>query len=330
MRVPIVLLLFACLLLTPSSAQAATEPGEKRANTSSFGYPIGLPNRVPGDGFYIRDGFAVENTWYKPRWWHTGEDWYTTDGSTENALVYAVADGEVVYAGANYPGRVVIIQHEKQLFSMYGHLKTELKVRLGQKVKRGDLLGVVRAGWKQAPAHLHFEIRTFLTTRVVNGAKPRYGYPCGVNCPPGPGYWPQAAPEHPAKLGWRNPSMVVNNRLAPASEVVIVAKPVSSTLTLWSEPKLHGAVPQVVAEITAKAGQRFSLAQVQTMRADGAGTSAEAYGVWYKVQLGNERTGWVQALVPSDEEVSSDGRATAVRFNLVPVPSDESSKAIKR
>lgn len=36
--------------------------------------PIGLPGRILGDGFLIRHGFAMENTWYLPGWLHAGED----------------------------------------------------------------------------------------------------------------------------------------------------------------------------------------------------------------------------------------------------------------
>ena len=64
-------------------------------------------------------------------------------GDTAGARVYAVADGEVVYAGANYPGRVVIVRHADDLYSMYGHLDPALAVRVGQQVARGDLIGTV-------------------------------------------------------------------------------------------------------------------------------------------------------------------------------------------
>lgn len=72
-------------------------------------YPLGLLGKTPGDGVYIRDSYAVENTGYNPGWLHTAEDWYALEGSCVGLPVYAVTDGEVVYAGANYPGRVVII-----------------------------------------------------------------------------------------------------------------------------------------------------------------------------------------------------------------------------
>jgi murein DD-endopeptidase MepM/ murein hydrolase activator NlpD len=109
--------------------------------------------------------------------------------------VYAVATGEVVFAGSDYPGRVVIVRHADDLFSKYGHLDYALAVGVGDVVERGQPLGTILARTDgRAPSHLHFEIRTFLTTPEVNGDSPRYGFACGVDCPPGPGYWPIDAP----------------------------------------------------------------------------------------------------------------------------------------
>ena len=100
--------------LTPAErptapATAAPSPNAAPAPPSSlFSYPIGVPGEPLGDGFFIRDGAEVENTWYNPGYWHTGEDWYAVAGDTAGAHVYAIADGAVVYVGGNYPGRVVI------------------------------------------------------------------------------------------------------------------------------------------------------------------------------------------------------------------------------
>src|SRR5688572_18541808 len=66
----------------------------------AFSLPIGLPGRVLGDGFLVRHGYACENTWYNPGWLHTAEDYYVPDGNAAGAGIYAVADGEVVFAGS--------------------------------------------------------------------------------------------------------------------------------------------------------------------------------------------------------------------------------------
>ncbi|MEO7910565.1 MAG: M23 family metallopeptidase, partial [Roseiflexaceae bacterium] len=213
--------------LAPSAVPAAM----------AYSYPIGLLGRPLGDGFFIRHGYTTENTWYNPGYWHTGEDWYAQQGETAGAQVYAIAEGQVVYAGANYPGRVVIVRHADNLFSMYGHLDPNLSVRVDQQLTRGDLIGTVLRRGDTTPNHLHFEIRTFLIAPEVNGAAPRYPFRCGRNCLPGPGYWPIDAPDVPSDLGWRNPIHLLARRMVASGtlgQAVVATKPISSSVTLWS------------------------------------------------------------------------------------------------
>lgn len=40
----------------------------------AFGYPMALPGRAAGDGSVARHGYAVENTWFLPGYWHAGGD----------------------------------------------------------------------------------------------------------------------------------------------------------------------------------------------------------------------------------------------------------------
>lgn len=289
-----------------------------------YSYPIGLPGRPPGDGFLIRHGASVENTWYAPGNWHTGEDWYALEGDTGGALVYAAAAGEVVYAGANYPGRVVILAHPDGLYSMYGHLDPGLLVAPGDRVARGQTLGVVlEQRGARAPSHLHFEIRTFLTAREVNGEAPRYGYRCGPGCPPGPGYWPIEAPDLPGERGWRNPTHVIARRMAdgppgaPLGEVVVATSPVSASLALWSAPP-GDPTRRPVATPTLRPGERLPLLAVWAGDEAPLATSALAYELWYQVRLAGGLEGWAQAAVPAADETGADGRPSSVRFNLLP------------
>jgi murein DD-endopeptidase MepM/ murein hydrolase activator NlpD len=289
----------------------------------SYSYPIGLPGRPLGDGFLIRHGFQVENTWYNPGHWHTGEDWYALEGDTGGALVYAVAAGEVVYAGANYPGRVVVVAHPDGLFSMYGHLDPQLAVRVGDPVVRGQLLGTVLTQRDaRAPSHLHFEIRSFLTAREVNGAAPRYGYRCGVNCPPGPGYWPIGAPDLPVDQGWHNPAHVVARRMfagagASLGEVIVAASPVSPSITLWSGPPDDPARRELAA-LPLVAGERHPLLAVWAGAEAPPETGASAYELWYRLRLRGGQEGWAQAAAASPEETGADGRPSSVRLTLLP------------
>jgi murein DD-endopeptidase MepM/ murein hydrolase activator NlpD len=285
-----------------------------------------LPGRPPGDGLFIRHGYAVENTWFNPGYWHAGEDWYLLDGDSGGASVYAVAAGDVVYVGSNYPGRVVIVQHPDGLYSMYGHLDPAVAVQPGQQVERGALLGTLLQRSDTVPDHLHFEIRTFYLQDAVNGATPRYGFPCGVNCPPGPGYWPISAPDHPSDMGWRNPLHVLANRaFAPAGapapfDLIVVAQPAAESLTLWSAPPAAAGepAPEALATVPLQPGERFPLLDSWIGPEDSRETSALAYHIWYHIRLPDGRTGWVQAAVASSFETGSNGRPATIRFNMVP------------
>jgi murein DD-endopeptidase MepM/ murein hydrolase activator NlpD len=303
---------------------APARPSLAQPLAPAFAYPVGLPGGVLGDGFIVRHGYASENTWYLPGFLHTGEDWYTTEGDAAGAGVYATAAGEVVFAGSDYPGRVVILLHADDLFSMYGHLDYALPVEIGDVVERGRPLGTVLARTDgHAPSHLHFEVRTFLTTSEVNGGSPRYGFACGVDCPPGPGYWPIDAPEHPSVIGWRNSTHVIGGRAwpdgIPAGAEVILAETAPDIITLWSAPA-GDAGAEAFGEISAiTPGAAFSLIEIAAGAEDTTGTSAEAYRLWYRIALPTGAEGWVQAAVPSANDTGSDGRPSSVRFDFLPV-----------
>ena len=284
--------------------------------------PIGLPGAFPGDGFFVRHGYATENTWYNPGWLHTAEDWYALEGDTAGAEVYAIADGAIVFAGSDYPGLVVIVRHADDLYSMYGHLDEALAHREGS-VRRGQLLGTMLARTDgRAPSHLHVEVRTFLTTSEVNGDSPRYGYACGYQCPPGPGYWPMDAPEHPSSMGWRNPTHVTWSRMfggeaPPAGAEVVVPAGARQVAPLWSAPADDAGAKQV-GELPLVPGDRLPLLAVVAGPEDTRGESAEAYRLWCQVEAPDAGTGWVQAAVPSTNDTMSDGRPASIRFDLLP------------
>jgi hypothetical protein len=295
---------------------------EAQTATPVFTYPVGLPGRVLGDGFLVRHGYATENTWYNPGWWHAGEDWYLAEGESGGAGVYAAAAGEVVFAGSEYPGRVVIVAHPDGLYSMYGHLDYALAVETGQAVDRGQPLGTVLARTDGlAPSHLHFEIRTFFTTPEVNGNAPRYGVACGFDCPPGPGYWPIDAPEHPSAMGWRNPTHVINRRAwagdVPAGADVVVAEAAPEGTSLWAAPG-DAADAELLGEVALRAGDRYPLLAVDAGAEDTTGTSGEAYRVWYRIALPDGAEGWVQPAMPTANDTGSDGRPSSVRFDFLP------------
>ncbi|MGC4105641.1 MAG: M23 family metallopeptidase [Thermomicrobiales bacterium] len=280
--------------------------------------PIRWPGRLPGDGFLILHGYAAENQAFAG-WWHTGENWYAIDGGdTAGAEVLAVASGVVVFAGYDYPGPVVIVQHKPFLYSMYGHLDYALNVRETDVVEAGQLIGTVlrRTDEGGSPSHLHFEIRDFLFRDQINGDNPSYGVHCGYRCAPGPGYWPQDAPEHPSELGWLNPlaAMTTWREGGPAFAVTPSQSGVGRTVSLLAGPD---AAAEVIGSFTLTEGTTYAIAEVSTAPSDGTGTSAEAYAVWYRTTIDGV-DGWFSAIAVSDEAVGADGRPSAVDLLVIP------------
>jgi murein DD-endopeptidase MepM/ murein hydrolase activator NlpD len=86
---------------------------------------------------------------------HTGIDF----GAGEGTPILAAADGTVVSAGVlgGY-GNATVIDHGSSLATLYGH-QSRLLVVAGQRVKRGQVIGLVgHTGFATGP-HLHFEVR---------------------------------------------------------------------------------------------------------------------------------------------------------------------------
>lgn len=92
---------------------------------------------------------------YKTRRMHTGMD-FTADKGTE---VYATGDGvvELVEVKRWGYGKQIVINHGFGYKTRYAHL-SGFKVRRGQKVKRGDLIGLVGSTGKSTGPHLHYEV----------------------------------------------------------------------------------------------------------------------------------------------------------------------------
>ena len=88
------------------------------------------------------------------QYFHTGLDLRAMIGTN----IYAMADGEVSIADKFViPGNAVIIDHGNTIFSKYYHL-SELLVKPGQKVKKGELIAKSgNTGRVEAP-HLHWEV----------------------------------------------------------------------------------------------------------------------------------------------------------------------------
>jgi len=72
--------------------------------------------------------------------------------------VFAMAQGTVRFAGTMRGfGNVVWIDHGGSILSVYAHLSA-IRVRQGQRIRRGELLGLSGQSGDATAPHLHFEV----------------------------------------------------------------------------------------------------------------------------------------------------------------------------
>ena len=136
---------------------------------------------------------------------HLGDDLNGIGGENSDFgdPIFAVADGQVIFAREAGPGwgNVIIVVHtydengqRRYVQSYYGHVDTML-VEPNQGVRRGEQIATVGNAGGRYWAHLHFEMREFLTPFI------------------GPGYREDTR-------GWINPSEFIRqHRGAPEGDV---------------------------------------------------------------------------------------------------------------
>jgi murein DD-endopeptidase MepM/ murein hydrolase activator NlpD len=91
---------------------------------------------------------------YRTRRFHEGMD-FTAPVGTD---IYATGNGTVRLAGWRQGyGNTVEINHGFGYMTLYGHMN-QVKVKLGQKVSRGDVIGKVGSTGKSTGPHLHYEV----------------------------------------------------------------------------------------------------------------------------------------------------------------------------
>ncbi len=162
-------------LQLPSALELAALP-----TATGFDYPLGN-----------RDGALAYNAQPFTENRHLGDDLNGIGGENSDLgdPVYAIADGRVLLATEGGPGwgNVLILLHaydeggtRRYLQSFYAHLDA-FKVAPGAVVRRGQEIATVGNAHGKYLAHLHLELREFLTPYI------------------GPGYRAETS-------GWLNPS----------------------------------------------------------------------------------------------------------------------------
>lgn len=117
---------------------------------------------------WVTSGFGprVSPFTEKPAW-HDGLD----IGAAANAPVQAPAQGRVTSVGFDPKlGNVVKLDHGFGIETLYGHLAKSL-VKEGQRVKRGDVVGLVGSSGLATGPHLHYMVKvngqTFDPTKYI-------------------------------------------------------------------------------------------------------------------------------------------------------------------
>jgi len=117
---------------------------------------------------WVTSGFGprVSPFTEKPAW-HDGLD----IGAAANAPVQAPAQGRVTSVGFDPKlGNVVKLDHGFGIETLYGHLAKTL-VKEGQRVKRGDVVGLVGSSGLATGPHLHYMVKvngqTFDPTKYI-------------------------------------------------------------------------------------------------------------------------------------------------------------------
>lgn len=117
-----------------------------------------IPSIRPVDGGYLNSSFGyridpIDNV----KRFHQGQDITVPSGTP----IYAPADGIVkraYYVGGF--GNHIKLDHGDGYTSLFAHL-SKIKVKYGQKVKRGDIIGLSGNTGRSTAPHLHYEIHYY-------------------------------------------------------------------------------------------------------------------------------------------------------------------------
>ncbi len=102
---------------------------------------------------------------------HKGVDYAASTGTP----IMAAGDARVQFAGwQNGYGRVVILDHGRGHTTLYGHMSRLGKIKVGQRIAQGTVIGYVGSTGLATGPHLHYEFR-------INGV---HRNPLSVTMPP--------------------------------------------------------------------------------------------------------------------------------------------------
>ena len=117
-----------------------------------------IPSIRPVQEGYLGSGFGYrEDPFTDKVRYHYGQDFAVNTGTK----VYTPAQGKVRFAGnqGGY-GKVIKIDHGNGYRTIYAHL-SNIKVKRGQELKRGELIATSGHTGRSAGPHLHYEVHQY-------------------------------------------------------------------------------------------------------------------------------------------------------------------------
>lgn len=146
------------LVLVPGETFMLTisEVQDKEINLSGASYDFSASTGIMLSKFVFPEQNKVISR-FGPRngRMHKGTDIRSATGDT----IVAAFDGQILKSGYERGfGNLIVIQHEKDIKTYYGHLSKYLMKR-GTWVKKGEPIGLAGSTGRATGSHLHFEIR---------------------------------------------------------------------------------------------------------------------------------------------------------------------------
>jgi len=113
------------------------------------------PSIKPVDGWITSKFGNRKSPFTGQKEFHSGLDISNKSGTK----IVATADGRISYAAKKmYIGNLIVIDHGNGWITKYGHLK-KILVKSGQKIKRGDVIGLIGNTGRSTGPHVHYEVR---------------------------------------------------------------------------------------------------------------------------------------------------------------------------
>lgn len=126
---------------------------------------LATPKGFPVEGNVSSPFGKRENPFSGDKSFHSGVDLSASPGTP----IRATADGIVIHSGrTQFSGYLVVLEHGHGFKTIYAHNKKNL-VKMGQTVKRGEVIAYVGSTGKSTGPHVHYEV--WEKGKVVNPKK---------------------------------------------------------------------------------------------------------------------------------------------------------------